>query len=158
MASDQKQGYGGLLGGNVGKYNVNTGMMEYLDAAGNITTNIADIASQGFNPLQSISPLSNVPTEYVDAAGKIVSPEEYAKLDVTEQASFVPSSPSASGVNIGRSSLLGKETPDFIKKAGEDLLGLGGASGLNDAYGNSGSRRRRLWHKPTNGCFSFAVR
>jgi hypothetical protein len=138
MASDQKQGYGGLLGGNVGKYNVNTGMMEYLDAAGNITTNIADIASQGFNPLQSISPLSNVPTEYVDAAGKIVSPEEYAKLDVTEQASFVPSAPSASGVNIGRS-ILGKgNTPDFIK-AGEDIAksllpGSGegeGGSGIN---------------------------
>ena len=138
MASDQKQGYGGLLGGNVGKYNVNTGMMEYLDAAGNITTNIADIASQGFNPLQSISPLSNVPTEYVDAAGKIVSPEEYAKLDVTEQASFVPSAPSASGVNIGRS-ILGKgNTPDFIK-AGEDIAksllpgsgGSEGGSGIN---------------------------
>jgi len=138
MASDQKQGYGGLLGGNVGKYNVNTGMMEYLDAAGNITTNIADIASQGFNPLQSISPLSNVPTEYVDAAGKIVSPEEYAKLDVTEQASFVPSAPSASGTNIGRSILGEGNTPDFIK-AGEDIAksllpgsGSGeGGSGIN---------------------------
>lgn len=136
MASDQKQGYGGLLGGNVGKYNPNTGMMEYLDAAGNITTNIADIASQGFNPLQSISPLSNVPTEYVNAAGEIVSPEEYAKLDVTEQASFVPSAPSASGVNIGRS-ILGKgNTPDFIK-AGEDLV-KGFLPGSGEGGGGSG--------------------
>ena len=138
MASDQKQGYGGLLGGNVGRYNPNTGMMEYLDAAGNITTNIADIASQGFNPLQSISPLSNVPTEYVNAAGEIVSPEEYAKLDVTEQASFVPSAPSASGTNIGRAILGEGNTPDFIK-AGEDLAkgllpgsgGSGGGSGID---------------------------
>ena len=68
-----------LLGGNVGKYNVNTGMMEYLDVDGNITTNIADIASQGFNPLQSISPMSNIPTEYVMLWVIAVTTEEYAK-------------------------------------------------------------------------------
>jgi len=137
MASDQKQGYGGLLGGNVGKYNVNTGMMEYLDAAGNITTNIADIASQGFNPLQSISPMSNIPTEYVDVMGNTVTTEEYAKLDPTTKSTMTPVKPS-SGVNIGRAILGEGNTPDFIK-AGEDLAkgllpgsgGGGGGSGIN---------------------------
>jgi hypothetical protein len=137
MASDQKQGYGGLLGGNVGKYNVNTGMMEYLDVDGNITTNIADIASQGFNPLQSISPMSNIPTEYVDVMGNTVTTEEYAKLDPTTKSTMTPVKPS-SGVNIGRAILGEGNTPDFIK-AGEDLAkGLlpgsgegGGGSGIN---------------------------
>jgi len=137
MASDQKQGYGGLFGGNVGTFNPNTGMMEYLDAEGNITTKIADVATQGFNPLKSISPLDNMPTEYVDVMGNTVSAEEYAKLDPATQTTMTAVKPD-SGVNIGRS-ILGKgNTPDFIK-AGEDLVkgflpggeGSGGLGGIN---------------------------
>jgi len=137
-ASDQKQGYGGLLGGNVGKYNVNTGMMEYLDAAGDITTNIADIASQGFNPLQSISPMSNIPTEYVNTAGEVVSTADAATLDPTIQASLTPVPPSGVSTNIGRAILGEGNTPDFIK-AGEDIAksllpgssSSAGGSGIN---------------------------
>tara|TARA_R100000773_G_scaffold23974_1_gene21085 strand:+ start:298 stop:1767 length:1470 start_codon:yes stop_codon:yes gene_type:complete len=137
IASDQKQGYGGLFGGNVGTFNPNTGMMEYLDAEGNITTKIADVATQGLNPLKSISPFDNMPTEYVDVMGNTVSAEEYAKLDPATQTTMTAVKPD-SGVNIGRS-ILGKgNTPDFIK-AGEDLVkgflpggeGSGGLGGIN---------------------------
>ena len=142
-ASDQKQGYGGLLGGNVGKYNVNTGMMEYLDAAGDITTNIADIASQGFNPLQSISPMSNIPTEYVNTAGEVVSAADAATLDPTVQASLTPI-PSSAGILEGKGPieyLSAKLLPQSVENAlgtgpgGEGLLsgssGGGGGSGIN---------------------------
>jgi hypothetical protein len=136
-ASDQKQGYGGLLGGNVGEYNVNTGMMEYLDADGNITTNIADIASQGLNPLQSISPLSNVPTEYVDTAGEVISAADAATLDPEVQANLTPI-PSSAGILEGKGPiefLSAKLLPQSV----EDALGTGpGGDGLFSGAGSGG--------------------
>ena len=88
-ASDLKQGFGGLLGGNVGRFNVNTGQMEYLDAAGNITTDISKVAMQGFNPLGGISPMSNMPTEvFVDAQGNAISKDAFNKLPVADKAKY----------------------------------------------------------------------
>jgi hypothetical protein len=86
---DLKQGFGGLLGGNVGRFNVNTGQMEYLDAAGNITTDISKVAMQGFNPLGGISPMSNMPTEvFVDAQGNAISKDAFNKLPVADKAKY----------------------------------------------------------------------
>ena len=88
-ASDLKQGFGGLLGGNVGKFNPITGQMQYLDAAGNITTDISKVAAQGFNPLQGISPMSNMPSEvFVDASGNAISKDAFDKLPAADQAKY----------------------------------------------------------------------
>ena len=87
-ASDLKQGFGGLLGGNVGRFNVNTGQMEYLDAAGNITTDISKVATQGFNPLKNRF-FDNMPTEvFVDAQGNAISKEAFDKLPVADKAKY----------------------------------------------------------------------
>ena len=87
-ASDLKQGFGGLFGGNVGRFNVNTGMMEYLDADGNITTDITKVARQGFNPLKNRF-FDNMPKEvFVNAEGDALSREAFDKLDATEKAKY----------------------------------------------------------------------
>jgi len=87
-ASDLKQGFGGLLGGNVGRFNPNTGMMEYLDAAGKITTDISKVATQGFNPLGNRF-FDNMPAEvFVDAQGTTISKDAFDKLPAADQAKY----------------------------------------------------------------------
>jgi len=88
-ASDLKQGFLGLGGGNVGNYNVNTGQMDYLDAAGKVTTDISKIVPRGYNPLQGMSPMSNMPVEkFVDTSGKIITSEEYNVLPAEEKVQY----------------------------------------------------------------------
>jgi LysM repeat protein len=153
MASDQKQGYFGAFGGNTGKFDVNTG--QFVDFVG---------GPQGFNPLApkqtvvqpgdnltKIADANNMTVDELKAANNLTSdviqPGQVLQTKgniLTKTGDLIRSTtgigdgkPGALGLG-GEGSFFGMETPGVIKKAG-DLLGLGGASGLKDAYGNSGS-------------------
>jgi LysM repeat protein len=153
MASDQKQGYFGAFGGNTGKFDVNTG--QFVDFVG---------GPQGFNPLApkqtvvqpgdnltKIADANNMTVDELKAANNLTSdviqPGQVLQTKgniLTKTGDLIRSTtgigdgkPGALGLG-GEGSFFGMETPGVIKKAG-DLLGLGGASGLEDAYGNSGS-------------------
>jgi LysM repeat protein len=153
MASDQKQGYFGAFGGNTGKFDVNTG--QFVDFVG---------GPQGFNPLApkqtvvqpgdnltKIADANNMTVDELKAGNNLTSdviqPGQVLQTKgniLTKTGDLIRSTtgigdgkPGALGLG-GEGSFFGMETPGVIKKAG-DLLGLGGASGLKDAYGNSGS-------------------
>ena len=156
MASDQKQGYFGAFGGNTGKFDVNTG--QFVDFVG---------GPQGFNPLapkrtvvqqgDSLSKIAADNNTTVEAIMEtnpgitdpnVISAGQTLNMpggNILQKTGNVIRSttgigdgkPGALGLG-GEGSFFGMETPGVIKKAG-DLLGLGGASGLEDAYGNSGS-------------------
>jgi LysM repeat protein len=156
MASDQKQGYFGAFGGNTGKFDVNTG--QFVDFVG---------GPQGFNPLapkQTVVNQGDTLSQIAQKNGTTVEAIMEANPGITDpnlisagQTLNMPGGnilqktgnvirsttgigdgkPGALGLG-GEGSFFGMETPGVIKKAG-DLLGLGGASGLKDAYGNSGS-------------------
>ena len=153
-ASDLKQGFGGLLGGNAGKFNVNTGKMDYFtsgykDILGNVVSeaeflkmhpsdqalHTRQFGTQGFNPLKGISPMNNVPDQYVNAAGKTISIEEFQKLPVVDQAAYVP--------NASGGSFLDGKTPGqklssmFLPQSVEDALGT--APGAESVFSNKNS-------------------
>jgi hypothetical protein len=129
MASDQKQGYGGIFGGGTGQFDVTTG----------------ELNSFG----------------YVDAFGNEISASDFASLDPATQKAF---SPVTQGINLtgGQSitDIMGGKNP--IEYASSKLLPQSVEDALNTGPGGDGIffwwGRRRLWHKPTNGCFSFVIR
>jgi len=138
MASDQQQGYGGLLGGTGQKFNVATGQLE------------GAVGGSGFNPfmkeaavpttttiksgdtLEKIAAANNTTVEALQEANGIVDADVIFAGDTIK----IPGSTSPS--LLSRLTGLGEaKTPGIIKSAG-DALGLGGASGLSDFYGGSG--------------------
>jgi hypothetical protein len=91
--------------------------------------------TQGFNPLKGISPMNNVPDQYVNAAGKTISIEEFQKLPVVDQAAYVP--------NASGGSFLDGKTPGqklssmFLPQSVEDALGT--APGAESVFSNKNS-------------------
>jgi len=139
MASDQQQGYGGLLGGTGQKFNVATGQLE------------GAVGGAGFNPFMRQATPTTVTAQSGDNLTKIAEANnttvqaimdanpniESADKIFAGQTIKIPgtSSPSL----LSRLTGLGEaKTPDIIKSAG-DAIGLGGASGLSDFYGGSGT-------------------
>jgi len=152
-ASDLKQGFGGLLGGNAGKFNVNTGQMDYFtsgykDIFGNVVSeadflkmpasdqalHTRQFGTQGFNPLKGISPMNNVPDQYVNAAGKTITPDAFRKLPASDQAAFVPNA--SGGSFLGGKSVGEKLSSMFLPQGVEDALGTGpGGQGILSGKG-----------------------
>ena len=160
MASDQQQGYFGAFGGGTGEFDVATGTFKnYTDAAGNPIFNdkfnfmapdrtvvksgdtLSQIAQKNGTTVEKIKELNGLTSDLIKPnqvlnmpGGNILQKTGNVIRGVT---GIGDGKPGALGLG-GEGSFFGMETPGVIKKAG-DLLGLGGASGLEDAYGNSGS-------------------
>jgi LysM repeat protein len=138
IASDQQQGYGGLLGGTGQKFNVVTGQLE--GAVGGAGYNPfmrqatpTTVTAQSGDNLTKIAEANNTTVQAIMDANPNI---ESADKIFAGQTIKIPgtSSPSL----LSRLTGLGEaKTPDIIKSAG-DAIGLGGASGLSDFYGGSG--------------------
>jgi nucleoid-associated protein YgaU len=162
MASDQQQGYFGAFGGGTGEFDVATGTFKnYTDAAGNPIFNdkfnfmapdrtvvqsgdtLSQIAKKNGTTVEAIMKANpGITDPNVISAGQTLNMPGGNILQKTGNVirgvtGIGDGKPGALGLG-GEGSFFGMETPGVIKKAG-DLLGLGGASGLEDAYGNSGS-------------------
>ena len=160
MASDQQQGYFGAFGGGTGEFDVATGTFKnYTDAAGNPIFNdkfnfmapdrtvvksgdtLSQIAQKNGTTVEKIKELNGLTSDLIKPnqvlnmpGGNLFQKTGHLARNIT---GIGDGTPGALGLG-GEGSFFGMETPGVIKKAG-DLLGLGGASGLEDAYGNSGS-------------------
>jgi nucleoid-associated protein YgaU len=162
MASDQQQGYFGAFGGGTGEFDVATGTFKnYTDAAGNPIFNdkfnfmapdrtvvksgdtLSQIAQKNGTTVEAIMKANpGITDPNVISAGQTLNMPGgniFQKTGnvIRSTTGIGDGKPGALGLG-GEGSFFGMETPGVIKKAG-DLLGLGGASGLEDAYGNSGS-------------------
>jgi nucleoid-associated protein YgaU len=162
MASDQQQGYFGAFGGGTGEFDVATGTFKnYTDAAGNPIFNdkfnfmapdrtvvksgdtLSQIAQKNGTTVEAIMKANpGITDPNLISAGQTLNMPGGNILQKTgnlirNTTGIGDGKPGALGLG-GEGSFFGMETPGVIKKAG-DLLGLGGASGLKDAYGNSGS-------------------
>ena len=139
MASDQQQGYGGLLGGTGQKFDVATGQLEgvvggaglnpFMRQAATPTT----VTAQSGDNLTKIAEANNTTVDAILDANPAIKDKDVISIG---QKIKIPgtSSPSL----LSRLTGLGEaKTPGIIKSAG-DALGLGGASGLSDFYGGSG--------------------
>lgn len=140
IASDQQQGYGGLLGGTGQKFDVVTG--ELTGVAGETglnpfmkeATTAAEVTVQSGDTLSEIAEANNTTVEALQEANNIVD----ADVISAGQKIKIPGTTSSPSL-LGRLTGLGEaKTPDFIKSVG-DAVGLGGASGLSDFYGGTGS-------------------
>jgi len=121
MASDQQQGYGGLLGGTGQKFDVATGQLE------------GAVGGAGFNPFMKPDIRKVEGWDGKDEYRKYNSDGSYVKT--TKEQYEAANKPSL----LSRLTGLGEaKTPDIIKSVG-DAVGLGGASGLSDFYGGTGS-------------------
>ena len=139
IASDQQQGYGGLLGGTGQKFNVVTGQLE--GAVGGAGYNPfmrqatpTTVTAQSGDNLTKIAEANNTTVQAIMDANPNI---ESADKIFAGQTIKIPgtSSPSL----LSRLTGLGEaKTPDIIKSAG-DAIGLGGASGLSDFYGGTGT-------------------
>ena len=137
IASDQQQGYGGLLGGTGQKFNVVTGQLE--GAVGGAGYNPfmrqatpTTVTAQSGDNLTKIAEANNTTVQAIMDANPNI---ESADKIFAGQTIKIPgtSSPSL----LSRLTGLGEaKTPDIIKSVG-DAVGLGGASGLSDFYGGT---------------------
>jgi len=140
VASDQQQGYGGLLGGTGQKFNVATGQLEgAVGGAGfnpfmKEATTAAEVTVQSGDNLTKIAEANNTTVEALQEANNIAD----ADVILTGDKLKIPGTTSSPSL-LGKLTGLGEsKTPDFIKSVG-DAVGLGGASGLSDFYGGTGS-------------------
>ena len=140
IASDQQQGYGGLLGGTGQKFNVATGQLEGAVGGAGLNpfmkeaTTAAEVTVQSGDTLSEIAEANNTTVEALQEANDIVD----ADVISAGQKIKIPGTTSSPSL-LGRLTGLGEaKTPDFIKSVG-DAVGLGGASGLSDFYGGTGS-------------------
>jgi len=119
MASDQQQGYLGAFGGNTGKFDVNTG--KFIPFKEGVTA--------GFNPFASkVKPYTDAEIEVLLETNDPSVVEQMVNQRNVESQTFLSK---LTGIGDGK-------TPSFIKNVG-DAVGLGGASGLSDFYGGTGS-------------------
>ena len=139
IASDQQQGYGGLLGGTGQKFNVVTGQLE--GAVGGAGYNPfmrqatpTTVTAQSGDNLTKIAEANNTTVDAILDANPAIKDKDVISIG---QKIKIPgtSSPSL----LSRLTGLGEaKTPDIIKSVG-DAVGLGGASGLSDFYGGTGT-------------------
>jgi LysM repeat protein len=142
IASDQQQGYGGLLGGTGQKFDVATGQLTGAVGEAGLNpfikeaTTAAEVTVQSGDTLDEIAAANNTTAEAIKNANPdIIKDVNKINAGDTLKIPGTTSSPSL----LGRLTGLGEaKTPDFIKSVG-DAVGLGGASGLSDFYGGTGS-------------------
>ena len=174
MASDQQQGYFGAFGGGTGEFDVATGTFKnYTDAAGNpIFNDKFNFMAPDRTVVQSGDTLSQIAQKNgttVEAIMKANPGITDPKLISAGQTLNMPGGNvcqktgnvirGVTGIGSEQGPLEGKNPIEYLSakllpESVEQALETGpGGDGYIFWWG-----RRRLWHKSTNGCFSFVIR